>query len=99
MDHGRPPRTARLDPGLVQQWTVIGAAAGPADHATAEGAIVDFYRAAGPAAPRVVWARCPLTAILSTIVYTNPMSSDDHRNLPDAWPLVSYVPGQGGSNS
>lgn len=64
-----PQRRARI-PNLVREWTAIGAAAGPLDHRAAERAIGEFYRAAGLAAPRVVWAPCPLSAFLSTIVYT-----------------------------
>ncbi len=70
-------RTAPLTPGelahipeFVDKWTRIGLSTTPVDHVEAERALCRLYAASGLAEPAVVWAPCPMTAMLSAIVYT-----------------------------
>ena len=59
---------ARL-PEFVQKWTGIGLSTKPVDDGRAERALCRLYRSAGLAEPRIVWAPCPMTAMLSAIAY------------------------------
>jgi hypothetical protein len=70
-------RTAPLTPGelaripeFIEHWTRIGLSTTPVEHPQAERALCRLYTAAGLAEPAVVWASCPMTAMLSAIVYT-----------------------------
>jgi hypothetical protein len=54
----------------IERWTQIGLTVDPLDHAAAEAALSDLYVAAGLPPPCIVWAPCPMTAMLSAIVYT-----------------------------
>src|SRR5260221_13272501 len=57
-------------PDFIGKWIRIGLSAVPGDHARAEPAPCRLYTAAGLAEPAVVWAPCPLTAMLSALTYT-----------------------------
>src|SRR5260221_7759062 len=57
-------------PDFIDKWTRIGLSAVPVDHVKAERALCRLYAAAGLAEPAVVWAPCPMTAMLSAITYT-----------------------------
>ena len=64
-----PAELART-PEFIQHWIRISLSATPIDHQQAERVLGRLYAAAGLTAPRVVWAPCPMTAMLSAIVYT-----------------------------
>src|SRR5258708_4358021 len=53
-----------------EKWIRIGLSTTPLDHQRAEGALRRLYAASGLARPSIVWAPCPMTALLSAIVYT-----------------------------
>ena len=57
-------------PEFVERWTRIGLSTSPIDREAAEPILHRLYAAAGLAAPQIVWAPCPMTAVLSAIVYT-----------------------------
>src|SRR5437764_11883381 len=59
---------ARL-PEFIAHWARIGLSAQPIEHSAAERAIAALYAWAGLPKPRIVWAPCPMTALLSLIVY------------------------------
>jgi hypothetical protein len=64
-----PAQRGRI-PVFIDKWIQIGRSTAPIDHDRAERALGQLYMSAGLIAPQVVWAPCPLTAILSAIVYT-----------------------------
>jgi len=64
-----PAERARI-PEFIEKWTEIGLSSTPVDHPQAERALRHLYAAAGLIAPEIVWAPCPMTAMLSAIVYT-----------------------------
>src|SRR5207248_4053771 len=57
-------------PEFVERWTQIGLSTTPIDHEAAEPILHRLYAAAGLTPPQIVWAPCPMTAVLSAIVYT-----------------------------
>ena len=57
-------------PEFVERWTRIGLSTTPIDHEAAEPTLHRLYAAAGLTPPQIVWAPCPMTAVLSAIVYT-----------------------------
>ena len=65
-------RTAPLSPGelaytpeFIEKWTAIGHSTEPIDRDWAEWALARFYDFAGLSEPWVVWAPCPVSALLS----------------------------------
>jgi len=60
---------ARL-PEFIMHWARIGLSAQPIEHSAAERAIAALYAWAGLPKPRIVWAPCPMTALLSLILYS-----------------------------
>jgi len=60
---------ARL-PEFITHWARIGLSAQPIEHSAAERAIAALYAWAGLPKPRIVWAPCPMTALLSLILYS-----------------------------
>src|SRR5438477_12145630 len=72
----RSMRTAPLSPGelahvpeFIEKWTAIGYSSEPIDRDWAEWALARFYDFAGLSEPWVVWAPCPISALLSAAVY------------------------------
>ena len=65
----RPAERASI-PEFVEKWTAIGLSTAPVDHQQAERALCQLYALAGLVEPHIVWVPCPLTAMLSAIVYT-----------------------------
>ena len=64
-----PTERARI-PEFIEKWTEIGLSSTPVDHPQAEWALCQLYASAGLAEPRILWVPCPMTAMLSAIVYT-----------------------------
>src|SRR6202030_3631491 len=64
-----PAQRGRI-PVFIDKWIEVGRSTAPIDHDRAERALGQLYMSAGLIAPQVVWAPCPMTAILSAIVYT-----------------------------
>jgi hypothetical protein len=64
-----PEERARI-PEFIDKWTGIGLSVTPVDHEHAERLLRRLYTSAGLLAPGVVWAPCPMTAMLSAILYT-----------------------------
>jgi hypothetical protein len=59
-----PDELARI-PEFIDKWTRIGLSTIPVDYPRAERALCRLYAGAGLAEPAVVWAPCPMTAMLS----------------------------------
>jgi hypothetical protein len=55
-------------PEFIEKWTRVGLSTKPVDHQQAKRALCQLYASAGLAEPRIVWAPCPMTALLSAIV-------------------------------
>jgi hypothetical protein len=68
--HRLSPAERALFPEFIGKWTAIGLSAAPIDHQQAERALSQLYASAGLIEPKIVWAPCPMTAMLSAIVYT-----------------------------
>jgi hypothetical protein len=64
------PKERAVVPEFIGKWTAIGLSAKPVDNQQAERVFRRLYASAGLIEPRIIWAPCPLTAILSAIVYT-----------------------------
>jgi hypothetical protein len=80
-------------PEFVEHWTRIGLSATPIEHDAAEIAIRRLYAAAGLAPPHVVWAPCPMTAMLSAIVYTGVRATgrEVRPATAEGWPTLSIA--------
>jgi hypothetical protein len=78
-------------PEFIEQWTRIGLSTMPIDHPQAEGALCRLYAAAGLAEPAVVWAPCPMTAMLSAIVYTAIRATGREAEARDQRALAAIV--------
>src|SRR4051794_9639705 len=85
-----PEELARI-PEFVERWSRIGLATAPIDHTAAELAIARLYAAAWLAAPRIVWAPCPLTAQLGAIVYTAIRATGREAEASDRKVLAGIV--------
>jgi hypothetical protein len=72
-----------LIPEFIGKWTAIGLSTTPVDHQQAERALCRLYASAGLIEPRIIWAPCPLTAILSAIVYTKIRVSGQENKARD----------------
>jgi len=68
--HCLSPAERTLFPEFIGKWTAIGLSTAPIDHQQAERALSQLYASAGLIEPKIVWAPCPMTAMLSAIVYT-----------------------------
>jgi hypothetical protein len=64
-----PTERARI-PEFIEKWIAIGLSSTPVDHLQAERALCQLYVSAGLAEPQIVWVPCPMTAMLSAIVFT-----------------------------
>jgi len=62
-------------PEFVEKWTAIGLSTEPIDRDWAEWALAQFYDVAGLADPWVIWAPCPLSAVMSAVAYSAMKSS------------------------
>ena len=79
---------ARL-PEFIMHWARIGLSAQPIEHSAAERAIAALYAWAGLPKPRIVWAPCPMTALLSLILY----SRLRHRGRAEGSTIARSGPG------
>jgi hypothetical protein len=82
-----PTERARI-PEFVPKWTEIGLSSTPVNHPQAEWALCCLYASAGLAEPRIVWVPCPMTAILSAIVYTTIRAKGQEDKARDDRTLV-----------
>ena len=62
-------------PEFVEKWTAIGLSTEPIHRDWAEWALAQFYDVAGLADPWVIWAPCPLSAVMSAVAYSAMKSS------------------------
>ena len=63
-----PAQRDRL-PEYLRKWIEIGLSTEPVDRDRANWALARFYESAGLAEPSVIWAPCPVSALLSVTVY------------------------------
>jgi hypothetical protein len=63
-----PAQRDRL-PEYLRKWIGIGLSTEPVDRDHASWALTRFYESAGLAEPLVIWAPCPVSALLSVTVY------------------------------
>jgi hypothetical protein len=83
------PEALAQVPAFVQKWTAIGLSTAPVDREWAERALAWFYAAAGLGEPIIIWAPCPLSAIMSAVVYATIRSP---RHVPPSLdPLIDRV--------
>src|SRR5260221_13903752 len=78
-------------PDFIDKWTRIGLSTVPVDHVKAEPALCRLYAAAGLAEPAVVWAPCPMTAMLSAITYTAIRATGREADARDRQALAAIV--------
>src|SRR5260221_8721 len=78
-------------PDFIDKWTRIGLSTVPVDHVKAEPALCQLYAAAGLAEPAVVWAPCPMTAMLSAIVYSAIRATGREADARDRQALAAIV--------
>ena len=70
-------------PEFIDKWTAIGLSTVPIDRDWAERALACFYELAGLAEPWVVWAPCPISAVLSAAVYAAAGSVEAYSEIRD----------------
>jgi hypothetical protein len=88
--HLTPTERARL-PEFVRKWTEIGLSSTPVDHQQAERALCQLYASAGLVRPHIVWVPCPMTAMLSAIVYTTIQAKGQEDKARDDSTLVAIT--------
>src|SRR5947199_7063324 len=74
-----------------ERWTRIGLATTPIEHEAAETALCRLYAGSGLAAPQIVWAPCPMTALLSAVVYTGIRATGREADARDRSVLAGMV--------
>jgi hypothetical protein len=70
-------------PEFIEKWIAIGLSTTPVDLPRAERALCQLYISAGLVEPHIVWVPCPLTGMLSAIVYTKIRASGRESNTLD----------------
>jgi hypothetical protein len=80
-------------PQFVEKWTAIGHATEPIDRDWAEGALACLYEFAGLSEPWVVWAPCPMSGLLSAVIYAAITSEGRARHIRDANALDRMIDG------
>jgi hypothetical protein len=78
-------------PEFIERWTQIGLSTTPIDREAAEPILHRLYAAAGLAPPQIVWAPCPMTAVLSAIVYTAIRATGREAEARDRGGLANIV--------
>lgn len=88
-----PLSAAELAPvaEFIEKWTAIGLSTEPIDRDWAERALACFYELAGLAEPWVVWAPCPVSALLSAAVYAAAGSGEAYSEIRDRDDLARLV--------
>jgi hypothetical protein len=85
-------------PEFIDKWTAIGLSTTPVDQQRAEPALRHLYASAGLLEPKIIWVPCPMTAILSAILYAtirasgHPSRAHDDRKLAEIAERVMQRP-------
>jgi hypothetical protein len=85
-----PTERARI-PEFIEKWIAIGLSSTPVDHLQAERALCQLYASAGLAEPRIVWVPCPMTAMLSAIVFTTIRAKGQEEKARDDTTLAAIT--------
>jgi hypothetical protein len=85
-----PTERARI-PEFIEKWIAIGLSSTPVDHLQAERALCQLYVSAGLAGPQIVWVPCPMTAMLSAIVYTTIRAKGQEKKARDDTTLAAIT--------
>jgi hypothetical protein len=85
-----PTERARI-PEFIEKWIAIGLSSTPVDHPQAERALCQLYASAGLAEPQIVWVPCPMTAMLSAIVFTTIRAKGQEKKARDDTTLAAIT--------